>query len=247
MTVEKRTAPRYFVTSSLAGKVDGFDVDVVDISVQGARLETTQSLASGSPVTFSLQCSGAQVIIRATVQWCELAAMALHDEESDRYLCGLAFERPVPVIGHLVGDLLASRDALAMEETRRSERYRVISQLAASFGASAGARLLDVSVNGARIATGSLLEVGISAPLQFRILGAEEPVDVPATVVWSRGAERKGRFESGLRIEGQEDWLRSVIDELSQRNSAVLEHGSLRRKFDPIAVKPHAGLMAILR
>jgi hypothetical protein len=70
---------------------------------------------------------------------------------------------------------------------------------------------------------------------------------LPATVMWSRPADRKGRYEAGLRITDAEDWLRTVIDELSLRDGVVIEVDSLRRKFDPFTVRPVAGLVGVRR
>lgn len=247
MSSEKRTAPRYFVMASLPGQLDGRDVEVVDISMKGARVQVTEAVGIGATMRFTLKCSGAAVVIPVTVQWCELAALSLHDGEEDRFFCGLEFERPVPVVRHLVEDMLAAHDVTAIEDQRRAERYRITSQLTASFGELKSARVLDVSVSGARIGTDSPLTPGETKALCFRITGGDTPVDVPATVVWSKPAERKGRFEAGLRIDGVEDWLRAVIDELALRDSVVVDHGSLRRKFDPFASKGQAGLLSIIR
>ena len=247
MSSEKRAATRYFVTTSLTGQLDRQDVDVIDISVKGARLQTCQKVVVGSSLPFTILCSGASVTIASTVQWCEIGALALHDEEEDRYLCGVAFDQSVPVIRHLVEDMLAAHDAAVMEESRRAERFRVTCPVTAWFGASTNARVLDLSHNGARIATSTALEIGSTEWLRFRLADRETPVDVRATVVWSR-AEKKTRFESGLRIDGEQNWLQTIIDELSLRNAAVPEHGSLSRKFDPLKSRNHpSGLLGILR
>jgi hypothetical protein len=247
MSSEKRAATRYFVTTSLTGQLDRQDVEVIDISVKGARLQTRERVTAGASLPFTIQCSGASVVIPSTVQWCELGALSLLDDESDRYLCGIAFDRAVPVIRHLVEDMLAAHDAAVIEEARHGERYRITCPVSAWFGATTTARVLDLSFGGARIATATALPVGSSELLRFRIADRETPVDVRATVVWSRPAERKTRFESGLRIEGEQNWLRTIIDELSLRNGAVLDPGSLSRKFDPMKTKGQTGLLSILR
>ena len=247
MTRELRMAPRYFLDKPLPAMLDEHAAEVVDISVKGARLQLTRSVAKGSIVSFTVQTGGVSLVISATVLWCDLGAFSLSDEESDRYLCGIAFENPVSMIGHLIEDLLSQDSATVIEECRNNDRYRVTAQLTASYAGIKGARVLDLSIRGARLATPTVLEVGTRSVLRFHFNGRETPVDLEATVVWARAAQRKGRYEAGLRIDGDEDWLRTVIDELTLRNGVEVESRTLDRKFDPFAARPIAGIVALSR
>lgn len=247
MNRELRTAPRYFLDEPLPAMLDSLSAEVIDISVKGARLQLTDQVAKGSNLPFTINAGGVALVISSTVLWCDLGAFSLSDDESDRYLCGIAFEQPVSMIGHLIEDLIASDAATVIEECRNNERYRVTAPLTASFAGVKGARVLDLSIRGARLALPAGMKMGTTATLRFHFNGRETPVDLDATVVWSRAAERKGRFEAGLRIEGDEDWLRTVIDELSLRNGVEVERNSLDRKFDPFAARPVAGVVALSR
>lgn len=246
MRDELRSEARYFVVTPVAAEIGGINADLVDLSTRGARLQTVERQVAGATVPLTLRTGGVSIATSATVVWCEVAALAFSDDESDRYLCGVAFGGSLSMIKHLIDDLTASKSAIPIEDSRVSERYRVIAPLTASFCEHNGLRVLDLSIRGARLSTPSILEHGTSGRLRFTINGAETHVWLPATVVWSRPAERKGRFETGLRIVDAEDWLRTVIGELALREGVVIETGSLRRKFDPFgATRQHGGLVAL--
>ena len=246
MSHDLRTEGRFFVVTPLQAEINGVNADLVDISSKGARLQVTQSIKTGQPVPFTLRTSDAAIATKATPVWCEMAAMSLCDDEMDRYFCGVTFDRSLSVITHLIEDLVAAGSAISMADNRNSTRYRVIAPLSASFGELGSLRVLDLSIRGARLMTPSLLKTGGSGRLRFAINGDDTPVWLPATVMWSRPAERKGRFEAGLRISDAEDWLKTVIDELALRDGVVIETDSLQRKFNPLGGQ-NAGLVGIRR
>jgi len=245
MQHELRSEARYFVVTPVAAEIGGINADLVDLSTRGARLQTAERQKAGSTVALTLRTGGVSIATTATIVWCEIAALAFSDEESDRYLCGVTFSDSLSVFRHLIEDLTDSKAALPIEDSRASQRYRVIAPLTASFSDLSPLRVLHVSIRGARVLTPQLLVPGASGRLRFTINGNDTHVWLPATVVWSRPAERKGRFEAGLRIVDAEEWLRTVIDELSLREGIVIETDSLRRKFNPFASKPSSGLVAL--
>ncbi|HEY3054741.1 MAG TPA: PilZ domain-containing protein [Thermoanaerobaculia bacterium] len=247
MPRDLRTEPRYFAITPIAAEIGRNNADLVDICTSGARLQVTRSLIAGQEVHFTLRTDGAAIATSATVVWCELAALAMQEEESDRYLCGISFARSLVVLRHIIDELVAAKSLIVIEDIRHAERYRVMAPLTASFGGRGALRVLDLSIRGARILIPQRLDSGTTASLRFSIDGVDTPVDLPATVVWSRPAERKGRFECGLRIVDAEEWLRAVIDELALRDGVVIETDSLRRKFDPFALHPVPGLVPIHR
>jgi PilZ domain-containing protein len=247
MNHDMRTEGRYFVVTPLQADIDGVNADLVDISTRGARLQVTQRIAIGRPVPFTLRTSDATIATTATAVWCEMAALSLHDDEMDRYFCGVSFDHSLSVIRHLIEDLVDAHTAIPIMDSRSATRYRVIAPLCASFGEFGTLRVLDLSIRGARLMTPSLLKTGSSGRLRFAINGDDTHVWLPATVMWSRPADRKGRFEAGLRITDAEDWLRTVIDELSLRDGVVIEPDSLMRKFDPLLAHPVGGLVGLRR
>lgn len=231
----------------LPAEIGGVNADVVDISTRGARLQVTQKIELGRPLNFMVRTKEAAVETSASAIWCDVAALALHDEALDRYFCGITFDRSVSLIGHIINDLVESHTAIPIEESRLSERFRVIAPLTASFSDEKNLRVLDLSIRGARLSTPSLLRPGTEGSLRFSINGSETHVWLPATVMWSRSAQRKGRFEAGLRIIDAEDWLKTVIDELALRDGVTIETDSLQRKFDPFSAKPVSGLVGLRR
>src|SRR5712691_2281286 len=87
MRHELRTEARYFVIAPMAADIDGDNADVVDLSTKGARLQVTRSLTIGQEVPFTLRTGDVSIAVSATIIWCEIAALAMHDEGIDRYLC----------------------------------------------------------------------------------------------------------------------------------------------------------------
>jgi hypothetical protein len=247
MNPELRTERRYFVVTPFAAEVAGSRADLVDLSGRGARLQVTKQLQPGTPVALKLPVGSGTVELSATPVWCEMAALAISDEEMDRYLCGVTFETTQPEVRQLIDELLASGAAIPIEEGRGDDRFRVIAPITASFANLSSLRVLDLSIRGARVMTPALLATGASGRLRLTINGNDTPVWLPATVMWSRPAERKGRFEAGLRITDAREFLRIIIDELAMGDGVVIETDSLRRKFDPFAVHPVPGLVAVRR
>ena len=245
MQQESRTEARYFVVTPVAAQIAAMNADLVDLSTKGARLQVTGYLRPGTAAELTLRTGGVSIATAATVVWCEIAALAFSDEESDRYLCGVTFPESLSVIRHLIEDLVAAKAALPIADGRVSQRYRVMAPLTASFADLPALRVLDVSIRGARLLTPTLLVPGASGRLRFMINGNDTHVWLPATVVWARAAERKGRFEAGLRILDAEEWLSAVIDELMLRNGVEIEADTLRRKFNPLLLKPVSGLVAL--
>ena len=242
MSPDVRTEPRYFVVTPLAAEINGVNADVVDLSTRGARLQVTHRLAIGNIVPFTLRSGAVTITTSASVVWCDVAAFALDDEESDRYFCGVAFVEAISMIAYLIGDLVRTGAIVPIEDSRMTDRYRVIAPLTASFADMPALRVLDLSIRGARVLTPSVLQPGSSGRLRFAISGRDTQVWLPAAVMWSRQAQRKGRWEAGLRISDAEEWLRIVIDELVLRDGVVKETDSLRRKFDPFVLKPVPGI-----
>ena len=245
MTLDLRSEPRYFVVTPVAAEVNGVNADVIDLSTRGARLQVTHRLAIGNIVPLTLRSGPVTITTSASVVWCDVAAFALDDEESDRYFCGVAFVEAISMIGHLIEDLSRTGAIIPIEESRTTDRYRVVAPLTASFADLPALRVLDLSIRGARVLTPTVLQPGSSGRLRFAIHGRDTQVWLPAAVMWSRQAPKKGRYEAGLRITDAEEWLRVVIDELVMRDGVVKDTDSLRRKFDPFALKPVPGIVPL--
>jgi len=241
-----RTVPRYFITNGLPAMLDELEVSVVDLSIKGARLQLTMPVPVGSTVPLVIWGCGRTVTTQATILWSQLVALSLNDEENDRHLCGVMFENIIPVVSEIVDDLLASGDALSIQDERGVERYRITAPITANFGEIALVRMLDLSVRGARIGTRNEIPVGTQAVLRFRLGPKEATVEVFGTVMWSKPAERRGGFESGMRVEGEEALLRATIAQLCMHNHARIDLNSLRRKFDPLRVANSPGLVALV-
>ena len=229
----------------LPAEIGGVNADVVDISTRGARLQVTEKIDLNRTMSFMLRTKEAAIETSAFAIWCDVAALALHDEELDRYFCGITFDRSLSLIGHIINDLVQSHTAIPIEESRLYERFRVIAPLTASFEDEKNLRVLDLSIRGARLSTPSLLRPGTDGKIRFSINSNETHVSLPATVMWARSAQRKGRFEAGLRMVDAEAWLKTVIDELALHDGVTIETDSLQRKFDPFASV--SGLVGVRR
>ena len=244
MATDFRTVPRYFVTGALPATFGNVTANIVDLSVRGARLHMTQPAAIGSTLTLTIEAAGQQIAVPATVSWCRMAALALDDFETDRYLLGVMFDSEQPAVTKVIDDLVASEQAMRIEDARDSERYEITTQMTGSYGMHSPIRLLDLSVRGARIGTDRLVPPGTIAPLRFRV--DRKHIDVNAEMVWCRASEKRGGFECGLRIEGEEALLRQVIAQLCNQNHARVDLQSMRRKFDPMHGEKQPGLLALV-
>ncbi len=244
MATEFRTVPRYFVLSALPARLGAFDVNIVDLSTRGARMHATQPFTIGSTLPFTLQTAGSTIATQATVSWCRMAALALDDLEHDRYLCGIMFDQEQPAMVKVIDDLLAAEQAMRIEDARTTERYEITVQMTGSFGMHSPVRLLDLSIRGARIATDRMVLAGTIAPLRFRV--DRKHLDIKAEMMWCRPSERRGGFECGLRIEGEESLLRQVIAHLCTQNQARIDLNSMRRKFDPMHGDKQPGLLELV-
>lgn len=244
MATDFRVAPRYFVTTSLPAKLGQTEGSIVDLSVRGARLHTTQPFTIGATLPFTLKTDSVTLTAQATVSWCRMAALALDDMECDRFLCGIMFEHEEPSLMKVIDDLVASDMAMRIEDARAAERYEITTQMTGSFGMHSPVRIVDLSIRGARIATDRMVPPGTAASLRFRL--DRKHIDVNAEMVWCRPAERRGGFECGLRIDGEESLLRQVIAQLCTHNQARIDLHSLRRKFDPMHGEKQSGLLALV-
>lgn len=245
MLRDLRTGPRYFLLTTLSATIDGTAVYVVDLSTKGARLQLMQPLTAGIKLPFVLPLNGGTAAVPATVLWCRMAAMALDDAESDRFLAGVAFEREMPEIESVIAELVTGEGALLIEDHRTVQRFRLAAPVVASFGDIRNAHVSDISTCGARLRTNNLLAVGSAGMLHFRIHGHETP-GVEATVSWSRLADHKQYFESGLAIVNEERWMSALIEELSMRQEVIVDLASLRKKFNPFAATSHSGLLELI-
>lgn len=245
MLSDLRKHPRYFLPNGLPAVVEKTNANVVDLSVKGARLQISQQLPVGAKVPFALQASGSTIDADATVLWCQIAALALDDDEEDVYLAGLVFDEAKLEISGVLDQLIATDRAIAISDARSTERYCVTAPLHGSLGdGGADVRILDLCIRGARVGTQTHFRVGTQTALRFRLTPGPA-VDIRATVVWCRASERKSGYEIGLNIEGEEPLLRAVIAQLCMRKEARVDLNSLRKKFDPMASRPRSGMLAL--
>jgi hypothetical protein len=244
MPTDFRTVPRYFVTGVLSATFGNVAANIVDLSVRGARLHMTQPFTIGSNLRFVVEAAGQTISVEATVSWCRMAALALDESETDRYLVGIMFDSEQPAVTKVIEDLVGAEQAMRIEDARDTERYEMTAQLTGSYGMHSPIRLLDLSIRGARIGTDRQVAAGTVGPLRFRV--DRKHIDVNAEMVWCRPSERRGGFECGLRIEGEESLLRQVIAHLCTQNQARVDLQSMRRKFDPMHGEKQPGLLALV-
>src|SRR5439155_4972772 len=102
---------RYFVLSALPAKLGDIEGNIVDLSVRGARLHLTQPLAIGVTLPFTLRASGEVINTQVTISWCRMAALALDDKETDRYLCGIMFEQEQSAVEKIIDGLVSAEQA----------------------------------------------------------------------------------------------------------------------------------------
>jgi hypothetical protein len=103
-------------------------------------------------------------------------------------------------------DMLAKLEKKRAEERRRSRRYLVNTELLDVNGNPGnGSRIIDLSVNGAR------LELPFSPPfmsqlvLKFALPQSPKTLRVVGRVIWTRTAFERGKYEVGVQFY-QNNW-----------------------------------------
>ena len=232
-----RTVPRYFLLPPLHAGFGIHGVNVVDVSLKGARIEIAKPIPLGARYPLIIETHRGSVQLAATVLWCEIDDLSLSDG-GDRYLAGVVFDEAPQDLGSLIEGLLKSNLAIPIEDSRSADRYRLSFRLTGSFGVVAPVSVLDLSIRGARIALPHFVRFGATGALRFQVDGETGPVDVDGTVMWCLGAEKDG-FEAGIKIDGQEERLRIAIHRLCMRDEARIDLHSLRRRFDAMRSLSH--------
>ena len=232
-----RTVPRYFLLPPLHARFGDHEVNVIDLSLKGARIETTRPLPLGARFPLQIETHRGNIVVAATVLWSEIDELSISDRP-DRYLAGMVFEHASEEVGGLIERLLKSNLALPIEDARSADRFRISARLTGTFGHVAPVQVMDLSVRGARISTPEFIRFGTEAPLRFQVDGESGPMDVTGTVMWCIGAAEAG-FEAGLKIDGEEERLRLAIHRLCMRDEARIDLHSLRRRFDSIRALSH--------
>ena len=227
MERDLRTVPRYFLSPSLNGSIDGNPAAIVDLSTKGARVQMVHPLEAGRKYYLIVS---EDVTVSVTALWSELDSINI-DMVHDTYLSGLAFDRPSRVVGELLDELVGRGAAVRIEAYRSYDRYRLTAPLTGSFGATAPVSLLDLSLRGARISAQHRIGVGSGDTLRFQVDGEDGPIDVYGRVAWAKQATT-GDYEAGLSIIGQDERMRAAIQRLCIRGEARIDLDSLRRKFD---------------
>jgi hypothetical protein len=231
-----RSFPRYFLLPPLSGTAGAESVQVVDISLKGARLELNAPLRVGSRHRLVITTSHGVVDEEITVLWSQIDELPI-DNGPDRYMAGIEFDGQPKAVGELIDQLLLTHNALPIEDARSADRYRVSVPMTGIFGIlQIGVQ--DLSVRGARISLPYFIRVGTVTPFAFQVDAENGPIEVLATVAWCIGTVASG-FEAGLRIDNEEERLRSAIHRLCMRDEARIDLHSLRRKFDALRQSVH--------
>jgi len=226
-----RNYPRYFMLPPLFANAGNEGVRVVDLSLRGARLEMGVALTVGSSVRLKILTTEGVVDEAVTVLWSQIDDLGF-DSGEDRYMAGVEFDRQPEAVGHLLERLLATHNAIPVEDSRSADRYRVSVPLTGVFGILQ-INVLDLSIRGARISLPYFIRVGTVTPFAFQVDAESGPIEVLGTVAWCIGTPATG-FEAGIRIINEEERLRGAIHRLCMRDEARIDLHSLRRKFQSL-------------
>jgi len=231
-----RSYPRYFLLPPLFAAAGAENVRVIDLSLKGARLELNAPLRVGSRHRLIIKTTDGIVDEQVTVLWSQIDDLAI-DNGLDRYIAGVEFDGTPEAVGELIERLLASNNALPIEDARTADRFRICVPLTGVFGILQ-IGIQDLSIRGARISLPYFIRIGTVSPFAFQVDSEGGPVEVLGTVAWCLGTAATG-FEAGLRIECAEEELRVAIHRLCMRDEARIDLHSLRRKFDALRQTLH--------
>lgn len=230
-----RTVPRYFLLPPMFATAGSESVRVIDISLRGARLELNCPLRVGSTLRLIIQTTEGIVEETVTVLWSQIDEFSV--DGIDRYLAGIEFHDQPASVGKLIESLLECHSAIAIEDGRAADRYRVSVELTGCLGILQ-IGVIDLSIRGAKVSVPNFVRVGTVTPLAFQIDANSGPVEVMATVAWCLGTANHG-FQAGLRIDGEEERMRMAIHQLCMRDEARIDLHSLRRKFESLRQSAH--------
>ena len=226
-----RSVPRYFLIPPLFGSAGRESVRIIDLSLRGARLELNAPLPVGTRQRLVITTAHGVVDEPVTVLWSQIDDLSV-DEDADRYVAGVELENPSDAVGELIERLLLSHSAVPIEDARGADRFRLSVPMTGVFS-TMQAEVADLSIRGARIILREFVRVGMVSPFAFQVDAATGPVEVMATVVWCLGSLKDG-FETGLKIDGEEERMRPAIHRLCMRDEARIDLHSLRRKFEAL-------------
>lgn len=226
-----RKCPRYFMLPPLFASAGEEGVRVIDLSLRGARLEMNGRLEVGSRLRLRIVTTEGIVDETATVLWSQIDEFGF-DSGEDRYMAGVEFDGQPDSAGHLIERLLATHNAIPVEDARGTDRYRISVPMTGVFGILQ-IGVLDLSNRGARISLPYFIRVGTVSPFAFQIDAESGPIEVLGTVAWCIGTPSTG-FEAGIRITNEEERLRGAIHRLCMRDEARIDLHSLRRKFEAL-------------
>jgi hypothetical protein len=226
-----RSYPRYFLIPPLFATAGAESVRIIDLSLKGARLELNAPLRVGSRHRMVIMTTEGVIDEQVTVLWSQVDDLPV-GSGPDRYMAGIEFDTQSEPVGQLIERLLASHNALPIEDSRSTDRYRVCVPMTGIFGILQ-IGVLDLSTRGARISLPYFIRVGTVSPFAFQVDAESGPIEVLGTVAWCIGTAATG-FEAGLRIDNEEDRLRTAIHRLCMRDEVRIDLHSLRRKFDAL-------------
>ena len=231
-----RSYPRYFLIPPLFASAGAESVRIIDLSLKGARLELNAPLRVGSRHRMVISTTHGVIDEQVTVLWSQIDDLPM-ENGPDRYMAGVEFDACSSAVGEFIERLLVSNNALPIEDARSADRYRVCVPMTGIFGIlQIGVQ--DLSTRGARISLPYFIRVGTVSPFAFQVDAESGPIEVLGTVAWCIGTAATG-FEAGLRIDNEEDRMRTAIHRLCMRDEVRIDLHSLRRKFDALRQTAH--------
>ncbi|HEY6140819.1 MAG TPA: PilZ domain-containing protein [Thermoanaerobaculia bacterium] len=223
-----RTAERYLLQPPLPAHFDGAAVSVCDISAKGARFTHGHSLQMGQKSLLRLPLEGrpAPLQLEAVVVWTQIDPIS-----PSRFVSGVRTYGAPEVMQGVLEQLQKAKRTTRIEELRGSDRFAMQQPLAGTFG---GARVTieNLSVRGARIATGSAAAAGKQATLTFL------NVEVTAQVAWCAiKSLDPTTYRAGLAIAEKAELMRLAIGHLCEGGQAILDTQSLALKLKIIRAR----------
>src|SRR5207253_635047 len=153
-----RSFPRYFLFPPLFATAGAESVRIVDLSLKGARLELNSPLRVGSRHRMVIMTTEGLVDEQVTVLWSQIDDLPI-ENGPDRYMAGVEFDGHPTAVGELIERLLASHNAIPVEDARTVDRYRMSVPMTGIFGIlQIGVQ--DLSIRGARITLPYFIRVG---------------------------------------------------------------------------------------
>ncbi len=196
---ERRGHPRLEVEGLSGGFRFSTNAKILNLSLDGMALETSDYLQVGRSYSLKLSREGEDLALRGRVVWCRLVGTASVEsgESVARYSAGLQFENLLSGTAREVHRFLGSNAVIALEK-RLFGRFRLHESETADLDHQAAFRVEKISLSGMEVESDTF--VAPDTVLDLELILGDERLNVSGRVVHGSRMEPRPGGESASRL-----------------------------------------------